>query len=143
MSFQHVLVTTDFSDAAARALGVAHDLATRFGAKLTLLHVAGHDPGVVDGVLAHETHARVDLRKRLQAKLEALASESALEATVAIETDESAVEGILRYVAANEVDLVVIASSGRTGLSRLLIGSVAERVVRHAPCAVLTVKNGD
>ncbi|MCZ7684405.1 MAG: universal stress protein [Sandaracinaceae bacterium] len=52
----------------------------------------------------------------------------------------NAAEGICNYAAKENVDLIVLSTHGRTGLAHLLIGSVAEKVVRHAPCPVLTVR---
>ena len=59
---------------------------------------------------------------------------------VAVIDDSSPTEGILEYAQKQNVDLIVIATRGHSTLERLLIGSVTERVVRHAKCAVLTVK---
>ncbi|HJL02707.1 MAG TPA: universal stress protein [Polyangiaceae bacterium LLY-WYZ-15_(1-7)] len=140
-AFRHILVTTDFSDAAQAALSVAKDLAERYEARLTILTVYEGGPMLIDGVLPHGRRSSSFSEDAWLEKLRALAEEAGVpDAELAVVTDASPVEGILKHVKAGGIDLVVIATRGRSGLERLLIGSVTERVVRHAPCAVLTVK---
>ena len=79
---------------------------------------------------------------KLRAKLEEAATKAdCTPDEYAVVGDASPVEGILSHVQKHGIDLVVMATRGRSGLERLLIGSVTERVVRHAPCAVLTVRD--
>lgn len=120
---RQVLVAVDFSEASERALGVAREYAVAFGARLHLLHVV---PPTTDPVP--------------QPRLEALAAglAGAVPVTTAVASGLPAAQ-IVRYAARNGIDLIVLGTHGRTGFSRALLGSVAEAVVRTAPCPVLTV----
>ncbi len=142
MSFERILVTTDFSDAANAALEVARDLAQRYDAHLTLLYVQEGQRSRADGVLPRASHrGPVDLRPELKKRLAELAkTQGVVPDDIVVLVDASPVEGILDRVQQSNIDLIVIATQGRSSLQRLLIGSVTERIVRHAPCAVLTVK---
>ncbi len=132
---QNIFVTTDFSPAADSALEDAAELARRFGAKVTLGHVYEAVSGIAAGIPAYRSFDELDpeLRAALQ-KLarERLGPDAAIELAVGV----SAAEVLLERIEAGGYDLVVVATHGRTGLSRLLIGSVAERITRHAPCSV-------
>jgi nucleotide-binding universal stress UspA family protein len=117
-----ILVATDFSDEAEAAVRVAIDYARRLGAHLHILHV--YSTGEVDVT-------------RLLADTAASARPD-VPVTVASTGGDAAAE-ILRYAARQPIDLIVVGTHGRTGMSRLLLGSVAERVVRGARCPVLAV----
>lgn len=141
MPYQHIVATTDFSDSSARAVRVARDLAAAVGAKLTLLHV--YEPHhYADRVLPSGSRDSVDMEAEARGRLEELAARLDLPESTQLELDMDAspVEGILDYLERSNADLVVIATQGVSGLKRLLIGSVTERVVRHASVAVLAVK---
>ncbi len=143
MQVGKVLVTTDFSDAANAAITVARELAERFGATLSVLHVHEPAPTIQDRLIPKGSTRHADARVHAEQRLADLASELGLEGVglhVVMET--SPIEGILKHVEAEGVDVVVMAARGHTALERILVGSVTERVVRHAPCAVLTVKPG-
>jgi nucleotide-binding universal stress UspA family protein len=116
-----IVVATDFSPASEPALRVALDYARRLGARLHIIHVRwpGADPGP-DG------------------RLEALASSAGVPVTTTALAGTPASQ-IVEYARAHDATLIVIGTHGRTGVSRALIGSVAERVVRTAPCPVLVV----
>ena len=120
---RQILLATDFSESSDAAARVARDYACHFGARLHLLHVVwtGAD-------------------KAMPPLLSTLADELRRDVPVltAVETGSPAVQ-ILRYAARHGIDLIVLGTHGRTGVSRALLGSVAERVVRTAPCPVLTV----
>ena len=119
---REVLVATDFSEASQAAIRVAHRYAGAFGARLHIFHViVPGETGITEifAALATELGAAVPL---------VVASHSG-----------DAAEEIVRYATLRGVDLIVLGSHGRTGFSRTLLGSVAERVTRTAPCPVLTV----
>jgi nucleotide-binding universal stress UspA family protein len=134
-----VLHPTDFSDRSDAAFGVAAALARDYGARLVVLHVAPNDvvyAGLIGAV-------RTDPRRYLEAIAARLAEYHAdgLAAPIATHLVEGeVVAGILRAAAEVAADLIVLGSHGRSGLGRVLLGSVAEGVLRHAPCPVLTVK---
>jgi universal stress protein A len=142
MDIRHILAPTDFSDYSKKALSDALELAQTFGAKLTLLHVVEPSPYLGEFT---PPAAGADLVSNLERQASAALARVLPEAQSAqIEVIQSVVIGSpLRKIveaAAKHVDLIVMATHGRTGLSHLLIGSVAERVVRTAPCPVLTIR---
>jgi nucleotide-binding universal stress UspA family protein len=143
--FNRILVPTDFSPPSDAALEYARAVAARFGASLHLLHVVG-DPfraayatevyvkeveGLRDDLLADGV-AR--LRDRLQSS-----DMQELGATTAAVIGTPA-GSIVEYAGGHDIDLIIMGTHGRGGMSHLLMGSVAERVVRTAPCPVLTVR---
>ncbi len=142
MSFRHVLATTDFSEPGNAAVAVAIDVAARYRAQVSLLTVQEGPIRYAEGILPANVKTRsLDRVAELRAKLSGLAKEHGLEdAETWVISDASPVEGILDHIRTHHVDLVVMSTRGRSRLERLLIGSVTERVVRHAPCAVLTVR---
>ncbi len=133
--FARILVPTDFSDPSEVALTYGRALATRFGAALYLIHVAENPflrATVADRRSIEEAPARW-----LQERLTDADRRRGAIATVQ-QSDEPAKE-ILQYAKAADIDLIIIGTHGRTGLARVVLGSVAEAVVRGAPCPVLTV----
>jgi nucleotide-binding universal stress UspA family protein len=136
--FKHILVPHDFSEPAAVALRTAAQLAKQHGGKLTVLHVLvlSYLPADLPSGLSLE-----DLIPHQRAHLERLVRKTLggdePPATVRVEFGYAA-QGILD--AARGHDSIVMATSGRTGLTHFLIGSVAEKVVRHAPVPVLTLR---
>jgi nucleotide-binding universal stress UspA family protein len=138
MQLRQVLVATDFSEASDVAMNYGRALAQTFGASLHLLHVAGNTflhPTPAD---PHQTAAST--AKRLGERLTA-DDRATLHATAAIKTSDNAAEEIVKYARAHHIDVIVVGTHGRGPLARVLIGSVAERVVRTAPCPVLTVRH--
>ena len=132
--FTHVLHPTDFSEASLAACEKAVDLARQCGAKLTVLHVYANP-------LMAEGFAYVpDPRPELERMLGDVANEE-LPIAVARELRVGApAETIVEFAREHNCDLIVMGTHGRTGLSHLLMGSVAENVVRHAPCPVMVVR---
>jgi universal stress protein A len=142
----HALVPVDFSDASRLALAAAKVLAAEHGVRLTLLHV--HDPGALRApasvALGREKVADLEdvMRREVQEELDRVAADFAETAAETVIVEDAAVsQAIVREARERGCDLILIATHGRTGLEHLLIGSVAERVVRHAPCAVLTLRS--
>jgi nucleotide-binding universal stress UspA family protein len=141
---KNVLMPTDFSPTSKRALEYAQALASRFGAKLHLLHVLAYP---MSGVATPEAYwvELTDLRKRLRDDVDR--DMAALAASLAgIELSTKVLDGppAPTIVAAAKdlgCDLIVMGTHGHSGIAHLLLGSVAERVVRTAPCPVLTVSS--
>lgn len=143
-TIRRILFPTDFSEPAKYAQGYATELARQFSADLHLLHVLPELtlplPDSPDSwttpdfaLKSHLDAARQQLAQGLPADL--LGGERVIQiATVGI-----AVQEIVKYATDHEIDLIVVGTHGRTGLVHLLLGSVAEKVVRLAPCPVLTV----
>jgi nucleotide-binding universal stress UspA family protein len=143
-----ILVTTDFSEPAHSALAYSRELARKFGAKLHILHVTENVMATVGADYwgatfpALQEDVDADAAKRLQALLTSEDLET-FGATVAVRCSRNTARAIVRYAAEENVDLIVIATHGRSGVSRMLMGSVAERVVRMASCPVLAVRRRD
>ncbi len=140
-----ILVPTDFSADAETALSTATELAKLFGAKIVLLHAYHVDIPLVSpmaGGYALPQGFYEDLRCQATAQVEKLAKEVATEGIEAtgIALQEPAAVVIAAQAESLPADLIVMGTRGLTGLKHALLGSVAERVVRTAPCPVLTVK---
>jgi nucleotide-binding universal stress UspA family protein len=144
MSVRRILVATDFSPGAQAAIKLAVSLARPLGASLTVLNVFPLPNWVLpDGtVFLADAPTLGELSTRATAALDTI--KQALTAD-GLEVDTQAVPGspaeeIVRAAREGNYDMVVMGTHGRTGLRHLLIGSVAERVVRLASCPVLTVR---
>ena len=144
-SLNRILVPVDFSAHSDKAIRFATTLANKFGARLTLLHVV-EDPFVTGAWQAEVFVPNIpellaDLIKAAKAQLaerkKNLAAHGFVTETVVI-TGRPATS-IVEEASAGKFDLIVMGTHGRIGLSHALLGSVAERVVQKAPCAVLTV----
>jgi nucleotide-binding universal stress UspA family protein len=133
-----VLHPTDFSPQSDAAFQVACALARDHGAQLVLLHVKPPDIVYGEGfVLPPDFEAE---RRALTEQLEAMRpSDSALSVWRVLH-EGSPTEEILRAAQEVHCELIVMGTHGRTGVGRLLMGSVAEAVLRRAPCPVLTIK---
>ena len=141
----HILVPTDFSDTADVALTYAKTLADQLSASLHVIHVLA-DPYVVTPFdvptpMEPEIRQRTleDVRTCLLERLDA-EEEQRFRGTRAIVRGLAAKQ-IAQYAADHSIDLIVMGTHGRSGVSHMLLGSIAERVVRHAPCPVLTVRH--
>jgi nucleotide-binding universal stress UspA family protein len=143
MSTLHFLVPIDFSACAEQALDYAIRLARTLKARLTVLHVIQPVPmaGVDMGVALPETYLR-ELEEAVQRNME----EALTRVTAAGLTAERVVlygvpfQEIVEAAKARQVDLIVMGTHGHTGLMYVFLGSVAEKVVRLAPCSVLVVR---
>jgi nucleotide-binding universal stress UspA family protein len=136
--FQTILYPTDFSTCSAAAYRLACALARYHHARLVIAHVlATPVAAYVGGSLVPDP---ASLLKEMQIKLEHVRP---ADKDVAVEhrlVSGDPAEEILRLAGEMGCDLIVLGTHGRTGLPRLMVGSVAEQVVRKAPCPVLTVK---
>ncbi len=149
LPFRHILCPVDFSPPSLAALAAADEFARFFFARLTVLHVLAPTPPAVplEGTVVGSVAANdPDVERRRHAAAEIELAETARD-HVAEEVDlhldirhGDPAEEILAAVRDLGADLVVLATHGRTGLKRLLFGSVAEAVVRRAPCPVVTIR---
>lgn len=139
---RRILVPLDFSEPSRLALRYASELARTYGAHLALLHVVENVllPGIygMEPVPVDTPEVKARAREALQEMIRE--EDGSEQATFEVKVGH-AVDAIVDYAKAQEVDLIVIATHGRTGLKHFLLGSVAENVVRMAPCPVFTVKN--
>jgi len=133
-----ILVPTDFSPRSESALRLASAIARDYGARLILLHVLETYPAFYgDGAmvlppLAEDSEQARSLLDKLPVPAHILAERQVREGDAAIQ--------ILEAIGEFHADLIVMGTHGRTGLGRLLVGSVAENVMRKATCPVLTVR---
>ncbi len=143
MLAQHILVPTDFSEYADNALNYAIELAQAIEARLTILHafylsalaLEEVAPAVLDVTLeAMENH----VQKQIQIALERIQRTGLKGESIIV--DGTPVEAIIETAKNKGVDLIVIGTHGRTGLTHALIGSVAEKVVRLASCPVIVTR---
>jgi nucleotide-binding universal stress UspA family protein len=133
-----IIHATDFSDSSAAAFGVACALARDYGARLLVLHVLPEPMGLYigEGVFVPPENEREEA-------LKALRNLRAADASVRVEhrlVEGNPVDEILRLAKNTDCDVLVLGTHGRKGLGRLLMGSVAEHVMRRATCPVVTVK---
>jgi nucleotide-binding universal stress UspA family protein len=139
-----VLVPTDFSESARHALSYGMSFAREYGAQLVLLHVVenltvGYASDLFPVPMAEvfqeiSGYARTEL-----AKLGTLAREKGVEAEEHVAQGKPSAE-IIRFAAERQVDMIVLGTHGKGMLDQALFGSTTERVVRRAPCPVLTVR---
>lgn len=150
-SLQRILVPTDLSRCSTLALAKAGDFASAFGASIDLLHVwsvpaLAAPESVLTGVAGNEQPLLELMRRSATeqlAKFEAEAKRAGIEIRSALCDAGEPATVILERAASGNYDLLVLGTHGRAGLSHLLLGSVAEKVVRRSPCAVLTVRQLD
>jgi nucleotide-binding universal stress UspA family protein len=137
--FARILVPTDFSAPSEAALAYARELASQFDSALHLIHVAENP--FLRAVVKDRRSLEDAMVRRLQDRLtDADRKRGAVE--ILEQSDEPANE-ILRYARTADIELIVMGTHGRTGLARAVLGSVAEAVVRAAPCPVLTVHSAE
>ena len=146
IALENILVATDFSEAADAALAYGRALARNFGATLHVLHVAD------DIYVRLGGDAYVAVLPELQRDVEEAARKRLAELLVdddpdplptkpVVVTASASALAIVDYARNSAIDLVVVGTHGRGAVAHLLMGSVAERVVRTAPCPVLTVRH--
>lgn len=144
IQIKKVLVACDFSDCAAAATPYACEIAAKFQAELHLLHtleshVSGTPQFVMGLALPHLVLESKAAAEKSLAELLEPGWSVGLNVVCAAREGTPASE-IVRYAGDNQIDLIVLATHGRTGLSHVVMGSVAESVVRTAPCPVLTIR---
>ena len=148
MDFQTIVVATDFSESSLTALETAYDLALQGSHTLFLVHVM--EPHLVTGDPTAMLHPSVEktyqeARERLEALIpeDWLDEEQAqfLEVKPSVLTESSPAQAISRFAQGKNADLIIVGTHGRKGLTRMLMGSTAESLLRRSPCPVLVVKH--
>lgn len=139
---KRILCPTDFSEASAAAERLAVTMARSLGSELVLLHVASETPLWRESVAMAQVRAVFEAQRKWAA--DTLAARCAGPAGQGVSARWLLKTGvpwqeIVQAAAAEGAEMIVMGTHGRTGLDRLLVGSVTERVVRQAPCPVLTV----
>jgi len=147
IALKNILVATDFSEPSDAALAYGRALARTFGATLHVVHVVDNVPTLVYGAEAYavpmpELQEEIDNAARKQlADLLVDNDRPPLPVRSILLTSNAPAAAIVDYAKSERVDLIVAGTHGRGGVAHLLMGSVAERVVRTAPCPVLTVRH--
>ncbi len=135
-----VVVPVDFSECSVQALVAARDLVGDDG-EIDVIYVLEHLSALHPGMV-WETFDDAERMEHAQRALRQLCDEHGLEGAgvhTATTIGNPALE-VARFAEASQADMVVVASHGRTGLARVALGSVAERIVRHCTCPVLVIK---
>jgi nucleotide-binding universal stress UspA family protein len=144
ITINNVLVATDFSETSASALNYGREFARTFGATLHVLHVvenalmwAGPEAAGIDFV-----ELQAEFAGTAQQKLDRIVTRedrAQLKAVTAVRNGSSPAFEIARYARAEDIDIILLGTHGRSMMGHLLMGNVAEKVVRIAPCPVMTV----
>ena len=147
LPLQKILVPTDFSDTASEALKYSADLANRYDAEVTLLHVYPL-PGLAysEGFVAPSPEAMesaIELINRAMKQSLERAREAGVQKLASQSISGHPFPVIVQTARDGDYDLIVMGTHGRTGLRHALLGSVTEKVVRKAHCPVLTVRTPD
>lgn len=145
MKLETIVVATDFSEAANHAVAVAVEYAKHFESELILVHAYRVDIPVASpltggGYILPDGFYE-QLSSQAKTHVEQAASEIAADdvAAVGIAVDQPAASAIIETAEERKADLIVMGTRGLTGIKHVALGSVADRVVRMAPCPVLTV----
>ncbi|HSJ39708.1 MAG TPA: universal stress protein [Xanthobacteraceae bacterium] len=144
VALKNILVATDFSEPSGVALAYGRDLARAYKARLHVLHV-------VENIMIRYSSEvgfavpdfQGDLEEAARRDLNALITDDdrrTLDVVAVVETGVNLADAVVEYAKANDIDLIVAGTHGRGAVQHFLMGSVAERVVRTAPCPVLTVR---
>jgi nucleotide-binding universal stress UspA family protein len=147
IALKKVLVATDFSEPSEAALAYGRELARTFGASLTAVHVVDNILTRAygsDGIVLADPELQREIEAGAQRQLDAMLFDEdrkALGAIGLVVTSNSPSAAIVTYARDAAIDLLVMGTHGRGAIAHLLMGSVAERVVRTAPCPVLTVRH--
>lgn len=143
-----ILYPTDFSDLSLVALKYAKSFAEQYKARLHCLHVVDEayqywmTMGPEGVPMGPDMHQMLDIAERQMKEFVSEHLEDHPRIITRVITGKPFVE-IIRYAREEDIDMIVIATHGRSGLKYVMLGSVAERVVRKAPCPVLTVRSGE
>ena len=144
---QKILVATDFSEPSEAALAYGRELARNFGAQLILVNVADNVLTRVygaDGFVMMDPDLQEQVEAGARRQLNALLDQedrTDLRAEAVVLTSNAPSSALVTYAREMGIDLIVMGTHGRGAVAHLLMGSVAERVVRTAPCPVLTVRH--
>jgi len=148
ITLKKVLVATDFSAPSEAALAYGREFARNFGAALSVVHIVddiiARAYGVDGGVIMTDPDVQRQYEATAREQVEALLANDDridLKASAAILVSNAPAAAIVSYARDANIDLIVMGTHGRGGVAHLLMGSVSERVVRTAPCPVLTVRH--
>jgi len=147
IALKKILVATDFSEPSDAAMAYGRELARTFGASLTVLHIVDNiltRAYGADGIVLADPELQREIETSAQRQVDAVLFDEdrkMLGAVGLVITSNSPSAAIVTYARDASIDLIVMGTHGRGAIAQLLMGSVAERVVRIAPCPVLTVRH--
>ena len=147
ITLKNILVATDFSEPSDAALTYGRALARNFNATLHVVHVVGNVSSLVYGAEAYAVNMpafQQEVEDAARKQLDDLLvdnDEHPLQTRHVLLTSNAPAVAIVDYAGREHIDLIVTGTHGRGAVAHLLMGSVAERVVRTAPCPVLTVRH--
>lgn len=145
MQIKKILVATDFSETAAKALEAAADLARKFDAELIVLHAYKIEVPMASpmtaGGYALPAGFFEQLGSHARAQVEATAAELTEQGVraVGVALEQAPAQAIIEEAESRPADLIVMGTRGLTGIKHIALGSVADRVTRLAPCPVMTI----
>jgi nucleotide-binding universal stress UspA family protein len=140
---KRILIAADGSEEARRAVDVGADLALKYGSEATVLTVIHHPAyAATVGEVAEADAEQREFAERVQREAIERARLRGLDVSAAVVSGHPA-EVIVAYARRHQTDLIVMGHRGMSNLQRFLVGSVADRVVDHAPCMVLVVRRAD
>jgi nucleotide-binding universal stress UspA family protein len=146
MAYGHILLTSDLSDEALRAFRPVADLARGFGARITLLHVVQVMTETAQGGMLATPILPPDMneaKRTAEAELEKQAAAlEGVEVSLEISSGQNVSEVVAQFASACGADLIALSTHGRSGFRRMVLGSVAEGVIRHATVPVLCFPPG-
>jgi universal stress protein A len=141
LRWQRILATTDFSKFANQAVDYAHVIAETCGAELHVMHVTND---ISEAVAQHGVSGTFDPADGADDRTEwlgrLLGETGTLRRVEVVEVGKDVAEKIVQYAKAKKIDLIVMATHGRSGLRHLWLGSIVEKVLRSAPCPVLALR---
>jgi universal stress protein A len=143
-NIQNILLPTDFSNLSLSAARYAIDIAKQYGAKIHFLNVLEKTPPILAIRSLDLSEDKIiktieeDARSSLNKALDTINRDKGVEIIPVIQKGID-FEIIIDYAESNKIDLIVIATHGRTGILHTLLGSVAEKVIRYAKCPVLVI----
>jgi nucleotide-binding universal stress UspA family protein len=143
ITLKNILVPSDFSDCSDAAVRYGLELARKFDATVHLLHVVQDpltQPWAAEGFGVPAFEVVEQWQKQAEDRLAALVPDGDRARVQVAATVASPYPEIIQYAADHDIDLIVMGTHGRGGVSHLLLGSIAEKVVRRSPCPVLTVR---
>jgi nucleotide-binding universal stress UspA family protein len=144
IALKRILVATDFSEPSAVALNYGRDLGRAYDATLYVVHIVedmfafyAADVGIALADVERDLEAAA--RRDLDAAVATCHGDS-VRIVAAVQRGSNVAHAITEYARTNDIDLLIVGTHGRGAVSRFLMGSVTERVIRSAPCPVLTVR---
>ena len=142
MFYDRILCPTDFSSESAKALKEALKLVSILKAEFFVTHIITNPWSDLYSGKTETTMTPEEARRAIEVMVKDFVEEhgDGVSYNILVKDHEHTFEGIIEYAEEKDADLIVMATSGRTGPKRFFLGSVAENVVRRAPCSVLVVR---